>query len=98
MEKMQKNIDTLEKHLQEYKEKCRKKTEGKSVYENSVIINSIYQICNISSYTAVVIYLCFLENQLNLADQKQLQQKVAILESNLKTNTENMEKKEPGKV
>ena len=40
----------------------------------------------------------FLENQLNLVDQKQLEEKVAILESNLKTNTENMEKKESGKV
>ena len=51
----------------------------------------------------IFLYSCyylsiFLENQLNLADQKQLEEKVAILDSNLKTNTENMEKKESGKV
>ena len=52
----------------------------------------------ISFYTPVIIYLCFLENQLNLADQQKLQQKIVTLESNLKTNTENIEKKESGKV
>ena len=58
----------------------------------------MYQMFKILSSTPVFIYLCFLENKLNLADQQKLQQKIVTLESNLKTYTETTEKKESGKV
>ena len=96
MEKMQENIDTLEKHLQEYKEKCRKKTEGKSLTfcHNKQYLPNMQNIFLYSCYYLSIVP----ENQLSMADQQKLQQKVVNLESNLKTNTENMEKKESGKV